>query len=141
LDRKRIEELRKFAAQKQSAKQIGKLKSVTPGMLLFPPLVPETAPFENGSYPIMEPINPDNLHPHMIGILGIPIDEQVLKIMKEVTQVLRPPLIEMASKSANESTDCPRCLGMGFRHNSSSKHDKKLNERCKACITCKGISY
>jgi hypothetical protein len=144
LDQKRIDELRKFAAQKQNAKILARsqVKSLAPGMLVFPPMLPDTAPFENGKYPVIPALDPENLHPHMMGILGIPIDEQILGIMKEMTaRQKQATFVEMEAQVSNpqeQATQCPRCLGAGFRHDSSSKHDKKPNERCKGCVKCRG---
>lgn len=93
----------------------------------------------------------------MLGILGLPINEQILEIMRGVSERIASEAskvdqhhqhnsgkhIKKASKatllsSAKIVADCPRCLGAGFRHDSSAKHDKKQKEKCKNCITCKG---
>ncbi|KAJ3037083.1 hypothetical protein HDV00_002088 [Rhizophlyctis rosea] len=37
----------------------------------------------------------------------------------------------------SKRTMCPRCEGYGWRHDSSGKHDKKKNEKCKLCAGCK----
>ncbi|KAJ3382242.1 hypothetical protein HDU84_004415 [Entophlyctis sp. JEL0112] len=35
--------------------------------------------------------------------------------------------------------DCPKCLGKGWNHDSTTKHDKNAKLRCKACTTCKVV--
>jgi len=86
-----------------------------------------------------------------MGILGLPINDQILEIMREVTEKIaaetssetkgknKKPSKTLLS-SAKVLNDCPRCLGAGFRHDSSAKHDKKQKEKCKNCITCKGMT-
>ena len=96
----------------------------------------------------------------MLGILGLPINDQILEIMRGVSERIASEAAEASkvdqhhqhnsgkhTKKASKTTllssakvvaDCPRCLGAGFRHDSSAKHDKKQKEKCKNCITCKG---
>ncbi|KAI8893778.1 hypothetical protein BC833DRAFT_624558 [Globomyces pollinis-pini] len=156
LDKARIEELRKFAHlqvknRKANAKSTGGKagpfiqlanKSLGPGLTVIPPLVPTNTPYGSGGFPFVPFIDPANLHPHMMGILGIPITEEVLKIMqqlttgpgKEVDQ--RQQVLEMLAQKVK----CPKCEGLGFKHESSTKHDRKPNERCKTCAVCKGCT-
>ena len=99
-----------------------------------------------------------------MGILGLPINIQILEIMRgvaaqvatEAAEVNESRKLARQSKALSPNNDrqskllissnhpkvisnCPRCLGAGFRHDSSAKHDKKQEEKCKYCITCKGI--
>lgn len=83
----------------------------------------------------------------MLGILGLPIDDKILQVLKSVTQEMAPQkevhskggLKKPKSGALKKTTNCPRCQGAGFRHDSSSKHDKPPTEKCKSCTKCKGI--
>ena len=142
LDKKRIEELKLFAKQnKRATRGFPKTASLAPGLLSIPPMAPNFAPYQNGRAPNVPEIDADKLHPHLRGFLGIPIDENVLNIIKQVNvsiskaEVNEVPLLEQTSKI---QTNCPRCEGKGFRHESSGKHDKKPDEKCKLCVQCRG---
>lgn len=107
--------------------------------LLTPPLYPDTAPFANGEFPKLPVIDPDNLHPHMLGILGIPITEQVLEIMRMVNNANESTYVQEPTQH-DSKTKCPRCQGVGFTHESSAKHTAKQGEKCKHCKKCLGIN-
>ncbi|KAJ3025131.1 UNVERIFIED_CONTAM: hypothetical protein HDU68_007443 [Siphonaria sp. JEL0065] len=44
------------------------------------------------------------------------------------------------SEILKKTIDCPRCLARGWRHESTDKHDRKENVRCKTCANCKGCA-
>jgi hypothetical protein len=89
-----------------------------------------------------------------MGILGLPINDQILEIMRGMADKVAEETLEPKNFSGKHSkqpktllppakviSDCPRCLGLGFRHDSSAKHDKKQKEKCKNCTTCKGTCF
>lgn len=112
-----------------------KTNTLVPGMLVTPPLLPDTAPFSHGRPPFVPRIDPNNLHPHMMGILGIAINDKVIQILGQISHN------QTEGEGAKSQKACPKCDGKGFLHESSVKHDKKAQEKCKNCIKCKGIYF
>ncbi|KAJ3302196.1 hypothetical protein HDV03_005254 [Kappamyces sp. JEL0829] len=144
LDQKRIDELKEFHAQRKNAGHLSVRQSMMPGMLVFPPVLPDVAKTNmasnNTALPV-PPISPESMHPHMLGILGLEINQEILDILKSLTAPQKqthgkPSFLSLAK----QTVDCPKCLGAGYKHDSSSKHDKKGNERCKHCSSCKACT-
>ncbi|KAJ3254033.1 hypothetical protein HK103_007572 [Boothiomyces macroporosus] len=114
----------------------------------MPPAIPDSAPFVNGDNPSLPFIDPTNLHPHIMGILGLPIQGQVLQIVKSMTHTPQPKKKlmeglfddeeEELANPAEKKGACPKCNGAGFKHESSMKHKGKAADKCKHCNTCKG---
>ena len=143
MDKKRIDELKLFAKQKNRVTQsFMKSNSIAPGMMSIPPMLPSFAPFQMGKLPSTPTIDAGNLHPHLRGILGLPLDENIINIIKSVKVPTKgpdfPTLVRLDEDSKLDQS-CPKCVGKGFLHESSAKHDKKPEEKCKKCIVCKGI--
>nr|KAJ3420659.1 hypothetical protein HK105_005407 [Polyrhizophydium stewartii] len=168
------------------------LFSLSPNILTLPPMVPDLSPIgvvpppaQLGSAAAAAAqaqaqmqagpaaiVQPSLMHPHMMGILGVPIDETVFSAMLMAAVAMSAS--SAASLGRNESMrrplvvpdevagPCPRCEGLGFRHDSSAKHDKKKTDKskgfvhataerahdvpehlrcffCKDCPTCKGV--
>ncbi|KAI9336971.1 hypothetical protein BDR26DRAFT_864296, partial [Obelidium mucronatum] len=44
------------------------------------------------------------------------------------------------SEIMKNTIDCPRCLAKGWKHESTDRHDKNPNVRCKTCTNCKACS-
>lgn len=65
----------------------------------------------------------------MKDVLGIELTPEIIALLSSPKQ---------PAEVSRSSVACPRCLGAGFRHDSSSKHDKKASDKCKHCTSCKG---
>ncbi|KAL2912145.1 hypothetical protein HK105_208346 [Polyrhizophydium stewartii] len=146
------------------------LFSLSPNILTLPPMVPDLSPIgvvpppaQLGSAAAAAAqaqaqmqagpaaiVQPSLMHPHMMGILGVPIDETVFSAMLMAAVAMSAS--SAASLGRNESMrrplvvpdevagPCPRCEGLGFRHDSSAKHDKKKTDKCKHCTACKACN-
>jgi xanthosine utilization system XapX-like protein len=136
INSQRFEELKKVQVQKLEAKHESiNPAAIKPGLLMMPPRMPDNMCFVGGKLPPLSVIDPERIHSHMAGIIGIPITEKVIKIIKSITKDLDVKVVKTVQSV------CPRCLGAGYRHDSSLKHDKKSNEKCKLCTPCKGIIF
>ncbi|KAI8908347.1 hypothetical protein EDD86DRAFT_247539 [Gorgonomyces haynaldii] len=157
LDQKRLDELRQLQQQKQQAKQKRGSKHATmlqlehqshifsmdAGMLVLPPMVPETI---LGNQKIQ--IDFLNMHPHCAGILGTELTEDILNAIQEQRQ--DRPLLDTKQKTQSCQSSgfvvgkqaCQTCNTRGFVHQSQETHDVAENLRCffcKDCPVCKGL--
>lgn len=81
LDQKRIQSLKEV--QKNAKNNQLKLgQGLTPERNIYPPLIPEGAPFSK-SYPtpVITEIDPGAMHSHIMGILGIPITADIINVL------------------------------------------------------------
>ncbi|XJO72934.1 hypothetical protein BDV3_003992 [Batrachochytrium dendrobatidis] len=135
----------------------GTILSSQSDSLKFPPMVPDLAQLGPLTTTHMA-IQPATLHPHMMGIFGVQIDQTIFDAMMAASMTLSESVpLSQTNAVGNAgsggisgatrkpiladqvSTPCPRCEGTGFRHDSSARHDsKKKAEKCKHCTPCKG---
>lgn len=65
------------------------------------------------------------------------IQKKPLERSQETTIQQMNELKKFGNMSAREL--CPRCIGTGFKHESSEKHTEKLaSTKCKKCTHCIG---
>ncbi|KAI8926013.1 hypothetical protein BC831DRAFT_400492 [Entophlyctis helioformis] len=167
LDPKRLQELKKHRDHQQSTQPASGLSSggigssgggttvvqitnrntlfsLSPNVLTLPPMVPDLPHLSDANAQTRWSVQPALIHPHMMGVLGVPIDETIYAAMLSVTAASVPvgdaahPYKRKTLVSTDETAGpCPRCDGAGFRHDSSVKHDRKKGEKCKNCTACK----
>ncbi|KAJ3081219.1 hypothetical protein HDU99_006262 [Rhizoclosmatium hyalinum] len=67
---------------------------------------------------------------------------QSKKLLQSKHQTAQQTLVNVVNDAAfsealKKTIDCPRCAARGWKHESTARHDKKDNIRCKSCINCK----
>ncbi|KAJ3126225.1 hypothetical protein HK098_007781 [Nowakowskiella sp. JEL0407] len=95
---------------------------------LFQPLLPNPMGFAQPFNPFI----PMSQQQQQMSF-GVPVFSELESQHYEPPSKTNGPLI-----SANATkTNCPKCDGKGFRHESDQKHDGKPDVKCKACVKCK----
>jgi hypothetical protein len=121
-----IQKARQMHDSKVVALKKSQILSIEEDLLMYPPVFPEIQ--------FIPPvIDPQKIHPHIQNLLGIEVNAAVVQVLAEISTTVKP------KQTDKGKGPCPRCKGQGYTHDSSAKHDKK-NERCKACVNCKGSS-
>lgn len=138
LDHERYSALKKVLKNADKNQNLKTNQNFTPELNLYPPLLPSNAPFTvKCPHPHISVLDANNMHPHIKGILGTPITPEYALILNSIPTPHATTAQNLMEKRLAEksSTECPKCLGVGYNHTSLLKHDTKKS-KCKHCLKC-----